>query len=102
MSTPAPPTRFIQIFDKRVEREYVSETGSFSEFATRLRAGDLVVPNISLIEPLAVEIQHFADCIEGRAEPRASGQQGLDVVCVLEAASKSMKEDGRPVKVRYR
>ncbi len=95
------PSRHIQIYDKSVEKEYVSGTNSFSEFRTRLRAGDLVIPNITLQEPLRVEIEHFADCILGRAEPRTGDAHGLEIVTILESLSRSMKENGRRVRVEY-
>lgn len=93
--------RHIQIFDKKAEREYSSPTKNFAEFATRIRAGDLLVPNINLIEPLSVELDHFIDCINNETLPRTDGRHGLEVVAILEAFSRSMLMDGCPEKVEY-
>ena len=84
-----------------MELEFQSSAASFSDFRTRIRAGDLIVPNISLIEPLRVEIAEFARCIRESSQPRADGMNGLRVVCVLEALSRSMKADGASIKVEY-
>ena len=37
-------------------------------------------------QPLRLELEHFIDCIATRATPRSDGQNGLDVVRVLETA----------------
>ncbi len=38
-------------------------------------------------QPLRLEMEHFIDCLETRATPRSDGQNGADVVRVLEGAS---------------
>jgi hypothetical protein len=48
-------------------------------------------------EPLKAECQHFLDCIETGVRPLTSGHQGLELVQILEAASKSLKDRGGPV-----
>ena len=50
-------------------------------------------------EPLKVESQHFVDCITKGVQPRSSGEQGLEVVRVLEAADESIREDGRMIAI---
>jgi predicted dehydrogenase len=35
--------------------------------------------------PLTLELQHFIECIEKRQKPRSSGQQGREVVALMEA-----------------
>lgn len=93
--------RYIQIFDKRVEREYRSPTDDFAEFSTLLRAGDLVIPNVRPAEPLSVEIDHFVACIRNGTKPLTDGWHGLEVIVILEALTRSMQDGGRPVPVVY-
>lgn len=95
------PDAHIRLYDKKAEAEHQSVTTDFADFATRLRAGDLVVPNIRLIEPLAVEIDHFIGCVDDQATPRSDGWQGVEVVAALEALSRSMNEGGSVVPVAY-
>ncbi len=38
-------------------------------------------------QPLKLEMEHFIDCIKTRATPRSDGQNGLEVVRVLETAN---------------
>ncbi len=60
------------------------------------RYGDIVVPFISPDEPLAVQNQHFIECIATGSRPLTDGANGLAVVEALEAAELSRRL-GRPV-----
>ncbi len=91
----------IQVYDKSGQLEFQSSSADFSEFRTRTRAGDLCVPTIGLVEPLRVEIEHFAECMTKELTPRTDGINGLKVVCVLEALEESMCSGGRSVSVVY-
>ncbi|HRX86931.1 MAG TPA: Gfo/Idh/MocA family oxidoreductase, partial [Phycisphaerae bacterium] len=94
-------SRHIQLYDKRVELDFQAPLADYADFAARLRAGDLVIPNIKLREPLAAEIEHFAECVRTGAEPITSGRSGLELVCILEALSQSLAERGAAVDVDY-
>ena len=61
------------------------------------RTGDLWSPKIPDSEALAVEVEHFVACIKGEEKPLTGGEQGLDVVRILEAANISMINRGTPV-----
>lgn len=78
----------IKIYDKGVDTpEY---TSSFGDFQCSYRYGDLLIPNIKFTEPLKLECQHFVDCIINHTKPTSSGEEGLKVVKVLEAAQASL------------
>lgn len=85
----------IRIYDARVERPPHYDT--FAEFQYSYHYGDSYIPHIRQEEPLKLACQHFLDCIQTNSEPRTSGQQGLEMVRVLEAASASLKMNGAPV-----
>jgi len=55
----------------------------------------VVIPNIRLAEPLQKECQHFLDCIINHTNPQSSGQDGLKVVKIIEAAQRSLSQNGR-------
>jgi predicted dehydrogenase len=63
------------------------------------RAGDMWAPQLGVTEALHTEARHFLDCIEHAREPETGGEAGLHVVRLLEAASASMRQHGRPVPV---
>lgn len=87
----------IRIYDKGVVVTNTPE--AVYKMMVGYRSGDMYAPRIDTAEALAIEIDHFADCIENQRVPITDGQAGLRVVSVLEAASQSMKERGRSVKV---
>lgn len=60
--------------------------------------GDVVSPFVRFSEPLAVQDQHFADCVLTGERPRTDGECGLAVVQVLEGAQRSL-EQGRRVEL---
>ncbi len=90
----------IQIYDKGVTKQptdqSLGEFKSFGEFQLLLRAGDVLIPKIDFVEPLKLECQHFVDCIETGKKPITDGREGLRVVQVLEAAQRSLENEGRP------
>ncbi len=91
------PIEKIKIFDKRVETPPYYDT--FAEFHYSYHYGDVYSPYIQEIEPLKVECQHFLDCIKNNSKPDTDGLNGLRVVQILEAASKSLKKGGGKVKL---
>ena len=54
-----------------------------------------------MVEPLKVESRHFLDCIKKGTTPLSSGRDGLQVVQVLEASTKSLKQGGAEVNISY-
>jgi predicted dehydrogenase len=83
----------IRVYDKSAMPP--SETdGPLSQVAYHL--GDIVSPFVAFAEPLAVQDQHFVDCIINGSPPSVAGSSGLAVVQALECAQLSLRE-GRPV-----
>jgi predicted dehydrogenase len=78
----------LKIYDKGVEAP--AYTDGFGEFQCNYRSGDILIPNIRVVEPLKQECQHFVDSIATHTQPCSSGEDGLRVVKVLEAAQHSM------------
>lgn len=85
----------IRVYDVRVERPPHYDT--FAEFHYSYHYGDSYIPHLQQEEPLKVECQHFIDCILDGAECQTSGQSGLELVRILEAASASLKANGAPI-----
>jgi predicted dehydrogenase len=83
----------IRIYDKGVEKPPYTET--FGDFQLSYRYGDVIIPNIRFTEPLQKECQHFLDCIINHSIPQSDGQDGLHVVKIIEAAQRSLSENGR-------
>lgn len=85
----------IRVCDKGVaiKQDVDNEYGD----AISLRFGNIVIPPVSRREPLAIECQHFVDCVLDDAPIRSDGLDGLRVVRILEAGQRSLRENGRPI-----
>jgi predicted dehydrogenase len=91
------PLEKIRIYDKRVE--VPPHYDSFAEFHFSYHHGDMYSPFVKQVESLSLECQHFVDCIHTGAKPESGGLEGLQVVQVLEAASKSLMNGGGRVEL---
>ena len=58
------------------------------------RSGDVVSPHFERCEALKVMVEHFAECIRDKKKPLTSGEEGLRVVRILDAAQRSIKAQG--------
>jgi predicted dehydrogenase len=91
------PLEKIKIYDARVEVPPHYDT--FAEFTYSYHYGDAYVPYIKQDEPLKLECQHFLDCVRTGGVPITDGELGLEVVRVLEAAGKSLRQHGAAVAI---
>ena len=82
--------------DRGVE---VPAIDNYGEFELAYRHGQIVIPHIQWREPLRLECGHFVHCARAGARPLSDGEQGLAVVAVLEAASRSLELGGERVPV---
>lgn len=83
----------IRVYDKAALRPEESD-GPLSKVAYHF--GGVVSPFVPFPEPLAVQNQHFVDCIASGSAPATDGDSGLTVVQVLECAEISLAQ-GRTV-----
>ncbi len=86
----------IRYYDKGVTADHYS---TFGEFQMILRDGAITIPKVRMFEPLLRQDEEFVDCIRSRRPPLASGEFGLKVVRVIEAAMESVRQRGHPVAV---
>ena len=85
----------LKVYDKGIYRPFFATYGE----SLSLRFGDITIPHLEMTEPLTLECRHFVDCIQTNCEPKTNGQQGLDVVRILEAAQTSLEKEGASVKL---
>lgn len=62
------------------------------------RDGGQVIP-LPQEEPLRRECQHFLDCMLGGSRPRTDGESALQVLQVLDACERSLRDQSKPVSV---
>ncbi len=89
------PTEKIKIYDKGVEQPKHYDT--FTEFHYSYKYGDIVIPKVDGREPLRTELSHFVDCIESGEIPMTDGSKGVQVVKILEASQKSLRQSSKPI-----
>ncbi|MEQ1572691.1 MAG: Gfo/Idh/MocA family oxidoreductase [Vicinamibacterales bacterium] len=87
----------IKVYDRGISLNPSPE--SVYQMLVGYRAGDMWAPHLPLGEALQVEARHFVECIDQSIAPRTDGHAGLRVVRLLEAASQSMAQQGRPVSI---
>jgi len=93
----------IQIYDSGIDKKLLvnslGEFDDFGKFQLIHRAGDVLSPKIDFKEPLKVEAEHFIYCIRNNRTPISDGQNGLQVVKILEAATKSIKNQSKEIQL---
>ena len=80
--------------DKSLKENFEHEIYDYALFQLKNRIGDILIPHFNFDEPLKSECKHFVDCIINGKNPLTDGENGLEVVKVLEAAQKHL--DAQP------
>jgi predicted dehydrogenase len=85
------PDEKIRIYDRGVD---VKTREDMHDLMINYRSGDMWSPKIDLREALFAEISHFVECIVEDKKNTSDGKTGLEVVRLLHACEKSMKNNG--------
>jgi len=75
-------------------RQYVTWTNGQIPTPSKAKGEPVIVPES---EPLRNECLHFLECCDQRRTPRTDGHEGLRVLRVLQAAQRSLEQDGEAV-----
>jgi predicted dehydrogenase len=86
----------IKVYDKGVE---IQNGEGVRDLLVSYRSGDMWSPKVEPTEALKAETTYFVDCVSKNERPFNDGAAGLRVVKMLEAADKSLKDQGRPVQL---
>lgn len=86
----------LRIYDKGYDRP--PEFTEYAQYLT-LRDGDVHIPQLSMQEPLRLQLRQFVACIAERREPMTSLASGVRVIRILEAAQQSLSSDGALVRI---
>lgn len=98
------PDQKIWVFDAGVtqgDERTLGEYATMGEFQWRTRAGDILIPNVVMQEPLALEIEAFGESCQTGEAPVTSARHGVEVVKVLAAIDESMAKGGVPVGIDW-
>jgi predicted dehydrogenase len=92
------PSEKVKVYDKGVDLN-IADKDEVYHLKVQYRVGDMYAPKLEDHEALALETQHFVDCILNGDEPLTGGLAGLEVVKVLNASGQSLKNRGAPVEL---
>jgi predicted dehydrogenase len=90
------PTEKVKIYDTGYSHKTDEEK---RKVLVDYRAGDIYIPKVNTTEALSLMAKDFINAIKFNNTPISNSQIGLDVVKVLEAADKSIKNNGKEVKL---
>ena len=86
----------IKVYDSGVD---FKTQESIHEALVQYRIGDMFSPKVNQTEALALGVTEFISSIKEDRQPITSGRNGLDVVRLLEASDKSIKNMGKIVEI---
>ena len=86
----------IKIYDKGVK---IKNREGIYNLLVKYRSGDMWSPKIDQTEALKLAADHFIACISKNKTPITDGNAGLRIVKMIEAANKSLKNNGKMVKL---
>lgn len=87
----------LKVYDKGVEMS--SNGQKIYDLLVSYRSGDMWAPKVDQTEALSAETNYFIECISANKRPFNDGVAGMRVVQMLEAADKSLKEMGKPIRL---
>src|SRR5437867_12315329 len=93
------PSEKVKVYNKGVALTNGPE--SKYQLLVSYRTGDMWAPQLDTTEALRLEALHFVECLEQSKQPLTDGQAGLRVVRILEGASQSLAQGGRPVELYH-
>jgi predicted dehydrogenase len=94
------PSEKIKVYDKGINVK--DDPESLYKMLIQYRTGDMWAPQLDSTEALRSEALHFISAIEEGRPLTVECESGLRVVEILEAATRSIAERGRPVEIKVR
>jgi len=90
------PSEKVKVYDKGVD---VTTQEGVYQVLVQYRTGDMYSPKLDSTEALSLLASHFVECIEHSTTPVTNGEAGLGVVRILEAAEKSINNNGKLIAI---
>jgi predicted dehydrogenase len=88
------PSEKVRVYDAGIEMRTAEDV---YHTLVDYRTGDMWAPKLEFGEALAVECEHFADCVRLKKMPFTGAAMGVQVVRMLEAASQSLAAGGKRI-----
>jgi predicted dehydrogenase len=91
------PSEKVKVYDTGVS--FATDPNQIQQMRVGYRTGDMCAPKLEGGEALSFEGEHFVQCALSRRPTLTSGDAGLRVVEIIEAATESMRARGRTVRL---
>jgi predicted dehydrogenase len=91
------PSEKVRVYDKGIE--VIKTADEVYDMLIQYRTGDMFCPKIDATEALGAEVNHIVGCLGNNHQSIISGEAGLMVVKILEAAQESIKNRGKEIKI---
>jgi predicted dehydrogenase len=89
------PIEKVRVYDSGIE--LTEDPDNTRRLRIGYRTGAMWAPPVDSTEALRTEALHFVDCVSDGKRPITDGHAGLRVIRILEAATESIAQQGRPV-----
>ena len=90
------PDEKIKVYDKGIN---VTNREGIYDLLVSYRSGDMWAPKCDQMEALKVESNYFVECVTRSKKPINDGKAGLQVVQLLAACDKSLRQNGKMVAI---
>ncbi|HKR88782.1 MAG TPA: Gfo/Idh/MocA family oxidoreductase [Phenylobacterium sp.] len=91
------PSEKVKVYDTGVS--FATDPTQIHQMRVGYRTGDMCAPKLDGGEALSFAAQHFVECATSRRPTLTSGEAGLRIVEIIEAATLSMRGRGRAVRI---
>lgn len=91
------PSEKVKIYDRGVD--VVESREDIYNMLVQYRTGDMLAPKLDMTEALVSVCREFKDAIDQNRDPLTDGHAGLRVVRILEAANRSMRSEGKLIRL---
>ena len=90
-------TEKVKVYDLGYEEKMMNSKSN--KFLTDYRIGDVYIPKLDLTEGLSNLVSDFSSAIKSRKTPISNNNISLMIVKILESAEKSLKNNGKNIKL---
>jgi predicted dehydrogenase len=92
------PSEKVRVYDRGIDTNHDPEHRT--QMLTSYRNGDVHAPHLETTEALRLVAREFVGAIMGGSRPMTDGPAGYRIVNLLEAAQRSIEQNGREIELR--
>lgn len=91
-------SEMLKVYEREINKSLLDSTPEYTDHQSVISIGDIYIPKIEQTEPLKNQAKHFLECISENKKPLTDAKDGLNVIRVLEATEKSLKNNGKLIR----